>query len=522
MATPNQTKTTTAVADDLFGLSGDTPCKDLPDRAGVSTLAPPPVHGRHVAVDAFCDPEPPAWDPAASRTVLIIASRFPPVASVGAIRVRKLAKYLCDFGWKPVVITGAMRRGQSHSQDARRATDEESLLDLPEGLPVHRVSRVLDHWPTLLSRWGAVRLARITNSLGLAEADWRGKLDWRLRRLHDRLAFPDRGVWRLPSVVRLAMRLHKQYRFDAIFSTGMPFSDHLIGLTLRSMMRRPWLADFRDPWVEYIHWLQWKGPWGRRMTRLAEAAVVRRASRVISVNDAMTSRFAARYARQPAGKFVTIPNGFDPADFTACDDTRQSLYFRLVHAGSLYNTRAPDAMLEAFGRFLRSVPGSRRHARFEFLGRPGPHIDKLTNGEAGGAIRYLGMLPHSAATRAMARADLNVVILPNLPGGANDTTAKIYECLGSGRPILAAVPLDGAAAKLLRRFDGVSLCDPDDVEAIAAAIAEWYRRWIDGRAEVHRRAEDLAPLTRRYQARQLASSLDEAVCANRSTARLAQ
>ena len=124
--------------------------------------------------------------------------------------MRKFAKYLCDFGWKPVVITGAMRRGKTHSQDARRATDEESLLDLPEGLPVHRVSRVLDNWPALLSRWGAARLAWATSGLGLDEANWRGKLDWRLRRFHDRFAFPDRGIWRLPSLVRLAIRLHKQ------------------------------------------------------------------------------------------------------------------------------------------------------------------------------------------------------------------------------------------------------------------------------------------------------------------------
>jgi len=415
-----------------------------------------------------------------------------------------------------------MRRGKTHHQDARRATDEESLLDLPEGLPVHRVSRVLDNWPTLLGRWSATRLARVTGGVGLDEADWRGKLDWRLRRFHDRLAFPDRGIWKLPSVVQLAMRLHKQYRFDAIFSTGMPFSDHAIGLTLRTILRRPWLADFRDPWVEYIHWLQWKGAWGRRMTRLTEAAVVRRASRVISVNDPMTRRFAARYDGQPAGKFVTISNGFDPADFAPRDDERGHLRFRMVHAGSLYIARTPDTVLDAFGRFLRSVPGSRRHARFEFLGRPGPHIDKLTNGEAGDAIRYLGMLPHSAATRAMACADLNVVILPNVPGGANDTTAKVYECLGSGRPILAVVPLDGDAAKLLRRFDGVSLCDPDDVEAIAAAIAQWYRRWIDGTAVVRRRREDLEPLTRRYQAKQLAESLNEVVSANRSTTRPAR
>ena len=37
------------------------------------------------------------------------------------------------------------------------------------------------------------------------------------------------------------------------------------------MIRRPWLADFRDPWVEYIHWKQWQSPLGRKLTIAAGA-----------------------------------------------------------------------------------------------------------------------------------------------------------------------------------------------------------------------------------------------------------
>ena len=108
----------------------------------------------------------------------------------------------------------------------------------------------------------------------------------------------------------------------------------------------------------------------------------------------------------------------------------------------------------------------------------------------------------------MAEADVNVIILPNIPGSENDTTAKIYECLGSYRPVLAAVPLDGAAAEVLRRFDGVWLCDPDDVEGQARAITEIYRRWLAGDGRVRRPIEQMREFTREYQAGQLAGCLD--------------
>ncbi|MCB9858114.1 MAG: glycosyltransferase [Phycisphaerales bacterium] len=446
------------------------------------------------------------------RPVLVIASRFPPVASVGAIRIRKFAKYLRDFGWEPVIITGAMRSDVQNSHDARRAVDRESLDDLPAGLMVHRLNASLDHWPSHVSRSLGERLGKCTRVVGVPAKRWQEGLKWRLERLHDRLAFPDRGIWRLPTIVRLARKLHKIHRFQAVFSSGMPFSDHLIGLAVKRVLRVPWLADFRDPWVEYIHWKQWTSRWGRSATRRAERAVVRHASCVISVNDHMTDRFRARYAQELPEKFVTIPNGFDPGDFaigtTPDTPTASQRRFTLLYAGSLYQTRSPVKLIEAFCSFLETTPEAAEFASLEFVGRPGPHVDDLIRRRPD-AIRYRGLLPHSTTCRALANATVNVVLLPNLPGSEKDTTAKIYECLGSGRPILAAVPLHGAAAGVLREFDGVSLCDPDDTQAIQSAIATLYGRWRVSDLRLDRSAATLEPHTRRAQARLLAERLSQ-------------
>jgi glycosyltransferase involved in cell wall biosynthesis len=442
-----------------------------------------------------------------SKTVLVIASRFPPVASVGAIRVRKFVKYLPQYGWQPVVITGATRQESVNENDARRAVDRESLDDLPSDLPIHRLSPALDHWPTHLVRACDKPLSTVSRLAGVESDRIETWMTWRLEQVHDGLAFPDRGIWRLPAAVRLALRLHKRYRFNAIFSSGMPFSDHLIGLALHSILRKPWLADFRDPWVEYIHWQQWHSDWGHRLTRWAESAVVRNAARVISVNDQMTARFEARYAGRAGGKFVTISNGFDPADFPAGERPTNDR-FRLLYAGSLYQTRSPTVVLEAFRRFLASVPGSREHAKFDFAGRPGPYVEEFTRDSDGGTIEHLGVLPHSQALRGMTAADVNVILLPDLPGSESDTTTKLYECLGSGRAILAVVPSDGAAARVLDGHDGVWRRDPNDAEGIAEAIKEMYERWLSGRLDPNRPGDSLKSHLRRQQAADLAGCLD--------------
>jgi glycosyltransferase involved in cell wall biosynthesis len=247
------------------------------------------------------------------------------------------------------------------------------------------------------------------------------------------------------------------------------------------------------------------------LTRAIEAAVIRRSSFVISVNEYMTRRFAQRYGHEPAGKFATIQNGYDPSDFDAAGKEAPSSRFRLLYAGSLYGTRSPSNVLEGFRRFLEAVPGSRTHARFDFAGRPGPFLSELKSFSDDGVVRYLGMLPHAGALRSMASADVNVVILPKAHGGENDTTAKIYECLGSYRALLAAVPSNGAAAAVLRQFSGVWMCDPDDPDEIARAMKEMYSRWLAGTLNVVRRTKRLWPYTRERQTAELASLLDAAV-----------
>lgn len=455
--------------------------------------------------------EPPAGaKPAACpRKLLVIASRFPPVASVGAIRIRKFVKYLREHGWESVVLTGALRQPQPFAEDARRACDLASLQDVPADVEVHRLGLDADDGPRRWSRdLGA--LLGIPGLLVGCDAqrcmEW---LAWRMQAIGQRSAFPDRGIWRFSEAVRMARALHRRHSFDAIFSSGMPFSDHLIALHVQARLRRPWVADFRDPWVEYLHWPQWTTRLGAGLTRLAEAAVIWRAAAVVSVNGHMTRRFTERYGRW-APKFVTIENGFDPSDFPASSQIPRR-EFQLLYAGSLYGQRGPDAVLAAFRRFVDRTPGSASHVRFDFLGRVGPFADRFDRAEDAGRVRHLGMKPHREAMEAMAGASANVVLLPRTAGGEGDSTAKIYECIGIGRPILAVVPSGGEAARLLEGLTGAQVCEPDDVEAISRGIGVLYTRWLAGADRVAHAPERLMTMTRQYQAGCLAGVLNRAV-----------
>ena len=79
-----------------------------------------------------------------------------------------------------------------------------------------------------------------------------------------------------------------------------------------------------------------------------------------------------------------------------------------------------------------------------------------------------------------------------------------------GRPILASVPLDGAAAELVRETGAGLLAPPDDPAAIGAALAELHARWRDGDLpDVELTPEWRDRLSRRTRVEEMAALLEE-------------
>jgi glycosyltransferase involved in cell wall biosynthesis len=70
-------------------------------------------------------------------------------------------------------------------------------------------------------------------------------------------------------------------------------------------------------------------------------------------------------------------------------------------------------------------------------------------------------------------------------------SGKVFEYLAAERPILAAVPTDGAAAELIRETETGVVVDPDDVDGIADALRDLHGRWQNGGLEQAPLPEDV-------------------------------
>src|SRR4051794_15968312 len=147
-----------------------------------------------------------------SRRVLMIAYYFPPLGGIGSLRASKFAQHLPEFGWEPTVI--APRLG-THYPDNEFSFPEERVIR----------TRSIE-----LSRAGkrALRVeARSTGGDPLSG----GRVLLR-GAAHRFLYRPDAQIGWYPSALRAGRRALANGRFDAILSTSVPMTAHLIARRL--------------------------------------------------------------------------------------------------------------------------------------------------------------------------------------------------------------------------------------------------------------------------------------------------
>ena len=277
-----------------------------------------------------------------------------------------------------------------------------------------------------------------------------------------------RAVW-LPKAWPACARAWKEHRPDAVLTSGPPHVVHLLGLLLKRRYGLPWVADFRDPWVKGCQVAGVRIPKGWWPARL-EPVVMRHAD-VIAANTPL-ARETLRDAYPECGeKMVVLTNGFDPEDFAPRDPAAGTGgAFRIVHAGEMYAGRDPRPFLDA----VRDLQG-RCPCRVGLIGRTGDLTfdlgEEIRHRGLEGAVSVRGQVPYAETLEELPRAD--ILLLMDSPGRRVGVPAKLYEYLGTGRPILALAERDGDLASLLRE-SGVPhrIASPSDPAEIARGVAE--------------------------------------------------
>jgi len=441
--------------------------------------------------------------------LLVVAYFFPPLGGVGVQRTLKFVRHLDAHGWRSVVLTPA--------RPAYPIRDPGLLDEIPSETEVVRTTCPE---PAGLAGSLAVRFAPGDRTAGTppgaaggrgrpgrSRAMFRTAGRWWTRLVRILLFPDDQALW-WPFAVRAGRRAHAAHAIDAIYSSSPPVTGHLIGRSLQGMTGRPWIADFRDPFVGNA----FAGPvsWPRRRLQgWLERRIVERADRVIVVSPSIRRALQDRYPSQ-AAKILCIPNGYDRADLDGIEPTpREPGRFTIVYAGSIYGDRELTLLLDGLELLLARRPELRARLRVEFVGRvnvANQAVAARYTGmhRLGEIVSWAGFLPRREALARMRSADALLQLIADDPGKGAVIGAKTVEYLAFDLPILAIVPR-GDARDVLQELDWGVVADPEP-EAIAAGLERIVEAPGPGR-----RADPEGHYDRAAQARQLAALLDQVV-----------
>jgi glycosyltransferase involved in cell wall biosynthesis len=431
------------------------------------------------------------------KRVLFIAYHYPPVGGGGVQRSAKFVRYLREFGYEPVVLTGP-------GPTEWRWTPEDKTLaeEIPADIEVHRVAG-----PEPPQSGGWRRRAERVLDLQTPFARW-----W------------TNGVRALAAELAPSC--------DVVFGELVPYVTAEAAVDVARSSGKPLVLDLQDPWALDEIWVY--------PTALQRLRDVRRMRRSLAAADATimntpeaAHRVLARFPELQDKLVASIPNGFDREDFQGAPAERRDDAFRIAHTGYLYTeiglahrrtarlrrilggmptpgvdllTRSHYFLLQAMQLLIERDPALADVLELHLAGVLSETDRRVAEGCS--FVHFHGYMPHAESIALLRGADLLFLPMQDLPAGkrAGLVPGKAYEYLAAERPILAAVPA-GDARDILEESGAALICDPADVEGMAAAINQELNRKRAGEPVSRPRSEVLARFERRRLTGELADVL---------------
>ncbi|MGE8555944.1 MAG: glycosyl transferase family 1 [Chryseobacterium jejuense] len=402
------------------------------------------------------------------KKILIITYYWPPAGGPGVQRWLKFAKYLPDFGWKPVIYTP--------ENPSYPLMDETLMKDVPENIEIVR-TKIWEPYQL------AEKLNKSNKKFKAGQFDvgknqsWKSKLSIWVR---GNFFIPDARVFWVKPSVKFLEKYVQENKIDTIVTSGPPHSLHLIGLGLKDKLPNlKWIADFRDPWTEISYYKHLKlTKSSDKKHRQLESAVFKKADITLA-----TSYTDADHFRKDGANAVCITNGFDESDSheKAAEQKETHTSFVLSYIGVLEQLRNPENLWKALDELVKENTEFAKHFSLKFVGRIDDKIfHTIENSSLKNHILNLGYLSHGKAVEEMQTSEM--LLITNFPNESSKgiIPGKIFEYLASGKQIISFGPDQADVAKILEDTHAGKHFSYNDSEAVKRFILEKFELWKNG------------------------------------------
>ena len=425
------------------------------------------------------------------KKVLIITYYWPPSGGSGVQRWTKFAKYLPSLGWQCVVYTP--------ENPEMPSVDHSLEADIPkETIVIKRhITEIYSIYRSLTGRKSSTKEVNPINH------QKKSLLQRGMMFLRGNCFIPDPRVsWVRPST-RFLVDYLRENPVDVIVSTGPPQSMHLIGRNVSLATGIPWVADFRDPWTRifYFKHLSLSG-WAQRKHCRLEQQVLDDATRVVAVSPLVQDEF-----REMTSTPVSlITNGFDEQDFSSFPEPDG--FFNLTHTGLFASDGNPEALWRVLARLCGEDREFSRLLRIRLVGKNDTQIlDSIRGAGLGDNLVDRGYQSHDVAVAEQKNATILALPLRKEPEYRATLPGKLFEYLGSRRPVLGIGQTDGAMARVLADTGAGETFEWEDEKGIEIFIRTHWKKYLSGERDFEN--TQIERYSRSSTTRQMAALLEE-------------
>lgn len=405
------------------------------------------------------------------KKVLIITYYWPPAGGPGSQRAVKFAKYLPQFGWKPVILT--VRKGEFPYYDSSLITD------IPKDLVVYQ-TRTIE--PFLFYK----KITGLNSDEPLPVAQLMQRktsfkntiFNW----IRANVFVPDARIGWIPFGRRVVKILLKNHKIDIIFTTSPPHSLQLIGSYIKKKFGIPWVADFRDPWTDIQYYkIANRNYFVRKLDRHFEKIVIESADHITAVSPGLINGFRKKVLGHKEDKYTVLTNGYDPSDYQS-NTSEVGRVFQILHIGNLNVSQNPLGFWEALSLWFRGNSEYRSLVKIKFIGRVHPsHLNTIENYGFEDVTDIQSYKPHQQIIEEIQKSAILLSVVPDVSDNDGIVLSKNFEYIGSGRPILVFGPPKSDIANIFAHFSNSIVCDYLDKEKCINFINVTFQDWKKNR-----------------------------------------
>ncbi len=373
--------------------------------------------------------------------ILFISYFFAPYNCSGAVRTTRTVEKLIELGHDVRIISADKQRLMSNLSTSLNETyiTRTNWLDLEK--PVY----------SLLGKKNvsSVKMNMHKNSLKSILLNYMNIVFQRI------ISLPDKHIGWYPYAVNASKKIiDRGWTPDVIFASATPYTSLIVAKKLSKKFKVPWAGELRDLWSDNHYGYGW---W---IDKKIEKFTLKTASALITVSDPLKEVLQKKYPKIPV---KTITNAFDEKDFSCANNhINPSNKLKIVHTGAVYyGKRDPSPLLEV----LANDKKIRKSIIVDFYGNDLGYIDYLISKYK----LYDCVRTHESVSRGDAlihqRKSAALLLLTwNNPLEKGILTGKLFEYIGSSKPILSIGAIEDHASKLvIQNGFGVATNSPSEI-----------------------------------------------------------